>query len=258
MYCGILRTNSSSVTSMLTKINKSPPRPLCACGCKKKVSGWVKWGKDKGWKKYINHHANKNRKFTEEHKKKIGDGNRGIKRTPAQIQVNAKVHTGLHPSKKTRQKMSKALKGHLVSDLTKRRIVTTRKRNGSYKVSEKTRRKISLSIKQKWQSIAYRNKLSNANGSNWLGGLDARAYSFSFNCSLRTKIKERDRFTCQNPKCKGLSKLLHVHHIDYNKKNSNPNNLITVCAVCHAESGTNRSRWKRYYQNIIKHLERTR
>ena len=26
---------------------------------------------------------------------------------------------------------------------------------------------------------------------------------------------------------------LDIHHIDYNRENNNPNNLICLCAVCH-------------------------
>ena len=70
---------------------------------------------------------------------------------------------------------------------------------------------------------------------------------------LKQFILERDNYTCQDPNCKGEHKKLHVHHIDYNKKNNNPKNLIALCSSCHAKTNgkNNRTYWTDYYQNII-------
>ena len=40
----------------------------------------------------------------------------------------------------------------------------------------------------------------------------------------------------------GLSALV-VHHIDYNKKNCNIDNLITLCSKCHGRTNFNRDHW---------------
>jgi hypothetical protein len=47
---------------------------------------------------------------------------------------------------------------------------------------------------------------------------------------------------------------LHIHHIDYNKKNCNPNNLISLCMQCHRQTSYNRKDWINYYQNKIKEV----
>ena len=63
-------------------------------------------------------------------------------------------------------------------------------------------------------------------------------------CSLSCKAKaEKPRYIDgrtyyqrhRKEKCEicGSKRLLAVHHIDKNRKNSNPNNLITLCCVCH-------------------------
>jgi len=45
----------------------------------------------------------------------------------------------------------------------------------------------------------------------------------------------RDHHKCQNPKCKGKSNILEVHHLGYWKKDrtNRPSNLITLCDHCH-------------------------
>ena len=37
---------------------------------------------------------------------------------------------------------------------------------------------------------------------------------------------------------------LHSHHIDYNKKNNSPDNLVPLCSNCHSRTNTNREKWK--------------
>jgi len=53
--------------------------------------------------------------------------------------------------------------------------------------------------------------------------------------NIREYVFHRDHHTCQNPKCKGKSKILQVHHIGFWKKDrsNRPSNLITLCIHCH-------------------------
>lgn len=53
--------------------------------------------------------------------------------------------------------------------------------------------------------------------------------------NIREYVFHRDHHTCQNPKCKGKSKILQVHHIGFWKKDRSdrPSNLITLCTHCH-------------------------
>lgn len=48
---------------------------------------------------------------------------------------------------------------------------------------------------------------------------------------FRSAIRERDNYTCQL--CGMIRKGLDVHHIDENKLNCDPDNLITLCRKCH-------------------------
>ena len=42
---------------------------------------------------------------------------------------------------------------------------------------------------------------------------------------------------------------LHIHHIDYDKLNCKPENLITLCHSCHAKSNYNRDYWFAFYMH---------
>lgn len=83
---------------------------------------------------------------------------------------------------------------------------------------------------------------------NWHGGQSPYPYEFRKN---RDKILKRDLFTCQE--CyrhqNELDKTLGVHHIDFNKQNNNPENLITLCNGCHNKTLNSRNSWIEYYQN---------
>ncbi|MDF1498771.1 MAG: hypothetical protein P1P85_05490 [Patescibacteria group bacterium] len=50
---------------------------------------------------------------------------------------------------------------------------------------------------------------------------------------LKISIKARDKYLCQ--KCRDETNNLVVHYKDFNTKNHNPNNLITLCKKCHRQ-----------------------
>lgn len=84
---------------------------------------------------------------------------------------------------------------------------------------------------------------------NWRGGYTP--YGVGFTEFLKEQIRERDNYTCQECKYpqEKLKDTLHVHHIDYDKNNHNPENLIALCSHCHLKTNFNRDNWKEYYQN---------
>lgn len=82
-------------------------------------------------------------------------------------------------------------------------------------------------------SVECKNKgRSGENSPWWKGGI--WPYGGNFSKGLRSSIRDRDGDRCSVCKTKKYGKRnLHVHHIDMNKMNDDPNNLITLCAQCH-------------------------
>ena len=89
---------------------------------------------------------------------------------------------------------------------------------------------------------------------NWIDGSSFEPYPIEFNKELKQQIHERDNYTCQCPDCRIENpKKLDCHHIDYDKQNNNPENLITLCASCHVKTNGKNKRqyWTEFYQNIM-------
>lgn len=68
---------------------------------------------------------------------------------------------------------------------------------------------------------------------NWQGGKSYEKYPQDWTITLRRSIRERDNYTCQKCKKQQGDIAFIVHHKDYDKKNCNPENLITLCRSCH-------------------------
>jgi hypothetical protein len=99
-----------------------------------------------------------------------------------------------------------------------------------------------------------------SNHPNWLGGLSRLPYTIEFNASLKESIRIRDGHKCQ--KCgktekqelKDFNKCLAIHHIDYNKENCSPENLISLCCECNTKSNKNRDFWFAYFTEVVNAL----
>ncbi len=95
-------------------------------------------------------------------------------------------------------------------------------------------------------------KIKGENHWNWKGGISCEPYCEQWrDKEYKESIKERDGHICLNPSCLKNSKNLCIHHIDYNKKNCHPNNLITLCKSCNTIANFNRQWHQEWYKSII-------
>ena len=87
----------------------------------------------------------------------------------------------------------------------------------------------------------------------WKGGISFEPYCEVWkDKEYKESIKERDLDMCLNPYCDSKHPDdLTVHHIDYNKKDCAPKNLITLCRVCNIKANKDRSWHKDWYRSIL-------
>lgn len=74
----------------------------------------------------------------------------------------------------------------------------------------------------------------------WRGGLTFIEYPQEFSEKLKELIRIRDNRVCQmclTPEHE-LERKLHIHHIDWDKFNTTPSNLISLCVSCHGKTHT--------------------
>jgi len=90
------------------------------------------------------------------------------------------------------------------------------------------------------------------NNPNWKGGISCEPYCQVWvDQDYKESIKKRDKYQCLNPACNHKSKNLCLHHIDYNKKNCHPNNLIVLCISCNAKANFDRKWHTEWYKRIL-------
>ncbi len=84
----------------------------------------------------------------------------------------------------------------------------------------------------------------------WQGGWSRFPYPDRFNNRLKRAIRERDQHTCQicGKQRSELTRALDVHHIDYDKNNCDPANLIALCSGCNLRCNYRRQYWRRRLQ----------
>ena len=157
------------------------------------------------------------KRHSEETKNKIGLALKGKKHNHYNSSMLGKHHT-----QETKRKMSEMRKGKKHSEKHKRNM----------------RRPHNFSLRPQ----ASKNRLREGNP-NWQGGKSFEPYSVDWNETLKRSIRERDNYICQLCSQYGNA----VHHIDYNKKNCNPDNLITLCRSCNLKVNFNRNYWINYF-----------
>lgn len=205
--------------------------------------------------------------MTEEIKKKISEAKKGFNcwtrfKNPEETKKKLSIaFKGRKLSPEWIKKMSKSLKGRKVwnKGLTKQTDERIRKsdelrratriRDGTYIAWNKG---ITSQIDKR---IPYKERHGN-----WMGGISFEPYTSDFDDMFKEQIKERDNLACQLCNLSEEDSVLLckrglvVHHIDYNKKNSFPQNCVTLCNRCNVLVNKDREIWTKHFQELLKKL----
>lgn len=183
---------------------------------------------------------------------------------------------GKKHSEQTKEIIRQKALGHKVSEIVRKKIA---KRMKSRVFLEQTKQLLSQSKKLYWMSNRDRmrgeknpmalatnrekvarkkkkywtehcNEIVGERNPNWNGGKSFEPYSPEFTEVLKRSVRQRDRYQCR--RCgadeDGLGYALSIHHINYNKKDNQPENLTSLCKACHSKTNFDRMIWKRLFQ----------
>lgn len=100
-------------------------------------------------------------------------------------------------------------------------------------------------------SGAHRSEQTRGEGNpNWWGGASRFPYPWNFR-EISKAIIERDGGQCQNPTCRGEDERMTTHHINYDKSDCGPRNLIALCSSCNSRANFDRDQWQAFYEGMM-------
>lgn len=190
-----------------------------------------------------------------------------MKMRKARIKNPIKYWEGKYMPERTKEKISRTLKGRHLTFEWKRKIAEGER---GKQIPSEIRLQISRSLKGNKNCLGRhlsretREKIkrnhANFKGNNhpnWRGGISKKPYPFDFNEELKEFIRKRDNYKCQLCGCPEIenAEKLSIHHIDYNKNNLKSENLISLCRNCNAKVNFNRNYWKNHFMNLTESLE---
>lgn len=234
----------------------------CKCGCGGQI-GIKKGHKYSGIPKYIMGHNIQgwNRGLTKYTDKRVAKNAEALKdswidekRKERSVQFSGEGNPfyGKEHSEAFKSNRSEEYKGKFLGD-----------KSASYGIpkTKETKLKISKSVKENYETNPklkqYLSEIQKTKmgilAPNWNNGSSFEPYGIEFNKEFKQFIYERDNYTCQCPDCEHKTNILDAHHVDYDKKNNIPKNIITLCRSCHTKTNgkNNRQYWTEYYKNIM-------
>jgi len=115
------------------------------------------------------------------------------------------------------------------------------------------KRKIGMCSKGRVVSEKIRRERMGDKNPNWHGGSSYEPYSQNWNKLFKRDIRKRDNQICMvcGIHREKLKKALDIHHINYDKKLTIPQNCISLCKSCHGKTTFNRQHWTGFFQSLL-------
>ena len=227
----------------------------CACGCEQTLLKYSKWGEPRN---FINGHNARlqisprgflGKKHTPEARKKMSEAlTKAYENKPELREMRSKKFKNRVFSNESKQKISDTLKEYYINHPETKLKISKQAKTRKGGKNPFFGRKHSLETK-KLIGEKNKGKLVGEKNPQWKGG---SPYPEEFN-RIKSIIRERDDFSCclcQKTKNDNENKL-PIHHIDDNKKNNDPLNLITLCIPCHHKTYINKEYWKKVLSNYV-------
>lgn len=94
----------------------------------------------------------------------------------------------------------------------------------------------------------------------WKGGISG--YPTGFSASIKRKIRLRDGYRCavcgmdEQTHRQRYGKKLSIHHVDHNRHNNVPSNLLTLCCYCNSKEVTEPETYIPVIKRIVESMAR--
>ncbi len=195
------------------------------------------------------------KKLSDSHKKSMRKNHKGMFGLKQSEETKRKI--GIKNSKPKIQKICKQCEKNFQVSPSQNYIIYCSK--SCYSQSMKGKPSLNKGTKGLWKHTEEWKKLNSERqkGSkhwNWQGGMFIDPYPLDWTDDLKESIRKRDNYVCQlcgihQDELGERFKKLDCHHIDYDKNNLNPKNLISLCKSCHMKTNSNRDYWINYFIN---------
>lgn len=164
--------------------------------------------------------------------------------------INGHNNNGKHLTKEMKNILSKSLSGEKCYLFGKHRSEETK-----IKISQAKKGKPGPNLGKHFSEEHRKNLSESHKGEKshfWKGGISKELYGQDWTETLKEAIRQRDHHVCRLcGKRWERGNKFEVHHIDYDKKNCNPINLVTLCCSCHRKTNFNREHYQKLFKLLL-------
>ncbi len=186
-----------------------------------------------------------------------------LRKNNIKIRDNSECQKGKKLSYNHKKKISKKLKNREFSEETRKKIsIAGKKRIRTKEEIERLRERGKMQLGKTYEEIhgekmakEIKKKIGRKldKNSNWRGGKSFEKYGRNFSLEFKNLIRKRDNQICMvcGIHREKIKRAFDIHHINYNKKLTIPQNCISLCYTCHGITHFNREYWTKFFQSLL-------